>query len=129
MAVDLTKMVEEWWRAYWAGAEENDNPLHLILKAMAAEIEANREEIRTLESQIDNPNGQEKVSQKLTDQQKSIYLEQHPEQCPFCRSEDIDTLETFDGENTIGLKQYRACNNCKRSWIDYYTLTGVEEEE
>ena len=69
------------------------------------------------------------MNQKLTDQQKSIYLDQHPEQCPFCRSEDIGILETFDGQNAISLKQSRACNDCKRSWIDHYTLTSLEEIE
>ena len=115
MDKDLTKMVEEWRKR-----SNNINDLYPLFLAMAAEIEGNREEIEKLN--LISP--KKTMGRKLTDQQKGIYLEQHPEQCPFCRSEDIGILVAFDGA-----KQSRTCNDCNRRWTDHYTLTGVEEEE
>ena len=64
------------------------------------------------------------MSQKLTDKQRSDYLEtaQHIQRCPFCKSDDIDSTGPFDG-----VSQPYGCNTCKGQWIDHYTLTGVEE--
>lgn len=62
--------------------------------------------------------------EKLTDKQRAEYLEsaQHIQRCPYCKSEDIDSTEPFDG-----VSQSCACSDCKAQWIDHYTLTGVEE--
>jgi len=54
MATDLTKMVEEWYGDI-RKKNEIGNSLYDALKAMAAEIEANREEIEKLKTQDVNP--------------------------------------------------------------------------
>ena len=64
------------------------------------------------------------MSQKLTEEQQARYLEtaQQSQRCPFCKSEEIDSTAGFDG-----VTQPFVCLDCKRQWIDHYTLTGVEE--
>jgi len=48
MATDLKKMVEEWRSIHYGLAF----PLKELLTAMAAEIEANREEVQQLKTQV-----------------------------------------------------------------------------
>jgi transposase-like protein len=68
--------------------------------------------------------GANEMNRKLTETQRAEYLEtaQHVQRCPFCKSEEIDSTAGFDGT-----MQSFACHECKREWIDYYTLTGIEE--
>lgn len=102
MATDLRKLILE-WRNRCTGPHTYSD----ILLAMVVKIEANSDDIKQLYDVSTNIVSQQTpppTTEKLTDQQKSIYSD-------------------------VLLKRFRACGDCKHGWIDHYTLTGVEGED
>lgn len=60
---------------------------------------------------------------KRFNKNKAAYLE-HPEFCPYCESDDINTHQEFPEYGTI--YETMTCGNCNNEWTEVYKLTGVE---
>ena len=54
---ELTKLVEDWWKAEWGKHQPPSTllPTHRLLLAMAEQIEANEAEIEQLKESSENP--------------------------------------------------------------------------
>ena len=65
-----------------------------------------------------------KKQKPMTDKQ---YRDSGGCQCPFCRGTDVvgGHVEVDAG----GATQEVSCNDCDRSWIDCYNLTGYIQRE
>lgn len=63
----------------------------------------------------------------LTNSQKNKYLK-HPYHCPYCESEDIESVEGwFTSKNRRG-EEAMHCKSCGQHWVDIYKLTNVVEQ-
>ena len=60
----------------------------------------------------------------MTEEQLATYLAE-PNICPFCESNNLDTEGFSPGHNTVS--QDVICLECEESWVDQYTLTGVDD--
>lgn len=61
----------------------------------------------------------------FTKEQEKEYLENNGVQCPVCKSENIDAMESnFDGDTCT---QEVHCNNCDTGWYDVYNLVGIQQ--
>ena len=60
----------------------------------------------------------------LTPKQKSRYIEQGGVKCPFCNNDDItgSSVEIDSGMAT----QEVSCETCCETWMDLYSLVGVD---
>mgnify|MGYP001612083688 CR=1 FL=1 len=69
-----------------------------------------------------------KNKESLTKQDIKRYLKT-PSKCPYCGSPDI-TGKSIDVDGSTATQEVGCdANDCGRSWIDVYTLTGVMETE
>lgn len=59
---------------------------------------------------------------KLTEEQIQKYLE-HPYDCPKCGHNVTADSNLYSSGDSV--YQNIICNNCKSSWVDVYTLTGI----
>ena len=61
----------------------------------------------------------------LTSQRKQEHIKTGDLRCPTCGSCHIET-----GRLEMGEQVYQECScQCGQSWIELYTLTGIEEED
>lgn len=65
----------------------------------------------------------------LTQEMADKYSTQ-PHRCPYCESEDISQYSEYD-VLIIGRHVFitMLCRECRESWEDCYTLTGVNQFE
>ncbi len=61
----------------------------------------------------------------LTPQQKQLYLDSYGQKCPFCLSPSISAASGNCGGKYADFEV--TCESCGRTWLDVYTLTGVED--
>ncbi len=60
----------------------------------------------------------------MTEEQERDYLENGGVRCPYCKSTHISGSDlVFD---TANLHQEVECSNCRKEWVDHYTLVAVE---
>ena len=64
---------------------------------------------------------------ELTAEQKKKYLETGGIKCPFCGSAKFDGLEDFWTLEGVLFKWKTECRECKATWTEVYTLTGIED--
>ena len=65
---------------------------------------------------------------KLTKQMEKEYIKKGGIRCPYCRSEDIQTVSSIEADD-YGATQRVDCRNCKEEWTDIYKLVGIIEQE
>ena len=58
----------------------------------------------------------------LTESVAEEYLRNGGTHCPFCMSDDLETIDRLVESDRV------QCNNCKRVWTDGYTLTSITYE-
>lgn len=61
---------------------------------------------------------------QLTTDMKKEYLSAGGLQCPYCKSPNI-SADTFECDGGKG-SQPVVCEECNRTWVDTYRLTGVQ---
>ena len=61
---------------------------------------------------------------KLTEKQKDTYLK-NPVLCPYCKRHNITGIDIDYGYNEVW--RTITCNSCKKSWIEIFTITDIEE--
>lgn len=64
---------------------------------------------------------------KLTERQKEEYLNSCGNHCPYCKSENIDSIGSVETDDNYGWRNV-LCNDCKKEWQDVYTLTSIDEK-
>lgn len=63
---------------------------------------------------------------KLTKKDIKRYLK-HPGRCPYCGSPDI-TGKSIDVDGSVATQEVGCdASGCDRSWMDVYSLTGIQE--
>ena len=50
----------------------------------------------------------------------------HPQRCPYCDAEEMTSGEM--GQDGPTLRGSISCTNCKKTWVEIFTLTDIEEE-
>jgi len=55
------------------------------------------------------------------------YITDGGSRCPSCGSIELDPGEKDSDSNYV--RQHIECNDCDASWIDVYTLTGIDKLE
>jgi len=72
--------------------------------------------------------GRRRVEMKLTFKQKERYILIGGVRCPYCESDNIETVGPVETEQGGALQKVR-CLACQKKWTDYYKLFDVEEEK
>lgn len=64
----------------------------------------------------------------LTKKDVEKYLK-NPGRCPYCGSTHIGVTDQIEADGSVGTQEV-VCNTagCERSWLDVYTLTGIQEQ-
>jgi predicted Zn-ribbon and HTH transcriptional regulator len=52
-----------------------------------------------------------------------------PSSCPFCKSQDLGSINRFDGATPDEETFERRCSDCHAAWIEAYRLTNVYSRE
>ena len=63
--------------------------------------------------------------ESLTTEQRAKYIADRGEHCPFCGDFRIEGDSVYVDIGTAW--QDITCTECRKSWRDLYTLTGIEE--
>jgi Zn ribbon nucleic-acid-binding protein len=63
------------------------------------------------------------MSKRLSKAQRKRYLARQGLYCPYCDSQELDTL----GKPEVDAIEVM-CTACRETWWDIYTLTDIQEE-
>lgn len=63
----------------------------------------------------------------ITEKQKKEYLEYKGSRCPFCKSNEIEGYDGYDGDGDW-ISAKIECSSCGKQWIDIYTITDIIQE-
>jgi transcriptional regulator NrdR family protein len=62
----------------------------------------------------------------LTTEQKVEYLLRDGGYCPYCGSDELQSINSGEYEY-MSVLQHTVCLRCSRRWIDIYRLHDIEE--
>jgi len=54
------------------------------------------------------------------------YLLLKGQQCPYCKSENVQSLGEVEFPNLTEAKQTVTCNDCRKKWKDIFKLSRFE---
>lgn len=57
---------------------------------------------------------------------KKKYMADGGAVCPYCDSNDLETVSPIEWSSASTAIETQKCGNCDREWVDHYTLTDVE---